>query len=389
MTEHNSTFPPFTIRQVLNLCWGLTLYYSHQEDQRQIAELFMGDRFGGEMKKIFDSYSNYKNSHSQEQKSSSQVKSSTKKIDLPFNEALREKQFTENVMMAMIKTLRNLGLARDAYVNWLNYKANEIEEEREYLNEVSSFSSFTPDGLIPKIIPFIGGGSALSWASIWASIDAIRGDLKAITAVSSNATNPAVSDQLTNLLNYVSGLSTPSFIFIFLAAGVLALTISTIIAKIWKKYRLDSMRRDFESKVKEHWRRTARPSMADCLFDLYKDLRFTMRRFYLDYKEDCFITPYDYPWARNRDDRNARAIIESEIIQPESVEPPDVPVMITKKVLTQENINAPQPTQAAANEANSTRENEELKAQVEELKEKIADREGAGPSEPGVEADLE
>ena len=137
-------------------------------------EFMMGDDLTGELKRIFDSYSNSyymrkagpikdqsTDNTEKDQSTDDSDQSKTEKI-LVRQDRINEKQFTENVMMAMLKTLRNLGLARDAYVDWLAYKSRKIEDEKTTLSEASSFTDISADGLLPKIISFGGGGSGVT-----------------------------------------------------------------------------------------------------------------------------------------------------------------------------------------------------------------------------------
>jgi hypothetical protein len=128
-----------------------------------------------------------------------------------------------------------------------------------------------------------------------------------------------VPNEVTNFLNFASGLATESLILIFIATGVAVLAGVTFISKAWKKYHLDRKRESMENEYKKDWKQKIRPSMADCLFSLYKDLRFTMNKFYPEYREIGFITAYD-PASSNSDHESARTILEEEIIQPASIE---------------------------------------------------------------------
>jgi hypothetical protein len=73
------------------------------------------------------------------------------------------------------------------------------------------------------------------------------------------------------------------------------------------------MRTSLMIKFEKRWKEKARPSMTNCLFQLYKDLLITSKRFYEEYKENDFISEDE-----RIDDIIARRIIEEEIIQPKS-----------------------------------------------------------------------
>jgi hypothetical protein len=233
---------------------------------------------------------------------------------------LNEKQFVENVMIAVSKTLRNLGIAREAHVSYLNYKAGEYEEEQNYLNEVTSFSATSLDGLIPKLVGFLGGGSALTYSSL----DGLRTEL--VTVYNNtinrieNITDPTLKQQAGNVVAFVNPLDLPpqDIIFLFIGGGLAVLAVVIGISKVWKNFHLKKKRKEMDDEYKRDWENEFRPSMAECLFDLYKDLRFTMNRFYPNYSEIDFITPDTD--NSSTDDKRAREVIEEEIIQPAKIE---------------------------------------------------------------------
>jgi hypothetical protein len=260
---------------------------------------------------------------------------------------IKEKQFVENVMMAVGKSLRNLGIAREAHVSYLGYKAREYGEEEYYLNEVSSFSSFSKEGLVPKIIEFLGGGSTITVAGLAAT----RRELETV--------------EFLNLPQDV--------IIMFIAGGVAILAAATVISKVWKNYHLNNKRESMENEYKRDWKQKIRPSMADCLFDLYKDLRFIMNKFYPNYSETGFIT-IDADTS-SADDNRARTIIEEEIIQPASVERLFY-IPITPRA-TQEEKEKAKTTQEEKEKAKTTQEEKEKAKTTQEEKQKKKEKEKA------------
>ena len=334
-------------------------------------ELMMGGVLTGELKMILDSYNNsyiYVQAVSTDKNKSTDNTDNTDKNKSTDNgdqsnigkilvrqDRLNEKQFTENVMMALIKTLRNLGLARDAYVDWVRYKSKKIEDEKTTLSEASSFTDISADGLLPKILSFGGGGSAVTAIAsflpsngadteeTFSKIGQMTNNIQTLNSVAENNVDvqnaaAAVAKNIQTLTDTAVkapqtffGLSLEQLIPIFIVAGVGILVGVTFILKIWKNRRIRVIEDVFEKELLEHWRIKTRPSMADCLFDLYKDLRFTMSLFYPDYTEMDFITTHDPVQASKTDDKTARRIIEEEIIQPESVEPSNIPFLDNKE----------------------------------------------------------
>ena len=128
--------------------------------------------------------------------------------------------------------------------------------------------------------------------------------------------------------------------------------------------------------------------MADCLFDLYKDLRFTMSVFYPNYKEVGFITTHDPIEASNTDDKIARRTIEEEIIQPESVEPSKTSFLISKEDKKADNDDKRRREREEEERARRKREQTEVSHREENLDEEEEAKTGRG-GRAGEEGELE
>jgi hypothetical protein len=271
----------------------------------------LGEDPQGAVHKIFNSYKTYKNSDEDEDDNDSDEeheedesidKSRIKKIRLSYEDRIKQKQFTENVMMAMAKAIRNLGLARDAHVSSLKYRMIMYQREKNYLKNVSSFSVADKDSVLAKIIPFLGGGSALTLIGTTATGDDSSPDIAGRI--------PSIPELLAGQ-NLPFGLPIEYMLFLFIASGFAIMTVVTLILKARNKRYLNRNEKSLNNWAKGHWENKIRPSMSDCLFQLYKDLRFSMNIFYPDsYKEDDFS-----------DDTRARKTIEEEIMVPKSIEP--------------------------------------------------------------------
>jgi hypothetical protein len=178
------------------------------------------------------------------------------------------------------------------------------KQEKEYLEDISSFTSTSKEGLVTKIFPFLGGASGITFAMT-------AGDSE------SGQDNEVLSSSIGPIRELLSGstmtsdLDFDSMIFIFIASGLAVTTLVTFILKYWKKRRLEAMDTKFNNELEKDWHKNIRKSMTDCLFQLYKDLQCIMSNFYPNYKEEDFSG-----------DSKARTTIEKGIIQPESIELP-------------------------------------------------------------------
>lgn len=292
--------PPFTIRQILNLAWGLTSNYSHDDKQNKIGEYFKIE-FG----KIFETYTKGGGSTA------------------PAAAPAAEKQFTESVIMALSKAARNLALARDAHIAYLQNEAYKYISRKEFLDEISSFSSFSAEGLLPKIIAFVGGGSAITTLKDFDQL--VRGlrtsEISFINDLIANTTDPGLKADLERRLIEASVPFTLSVndILIFIVSGIAIMTAVTIIIKLWKNSSLSKQKSKMEANAEKYWKRDVRVNIVDCLFDLYRDMRAIMKQFYPGYTEVSFISSHISKDELD-DDNAAKSIIDKEIIHPETTD---------------------------------------------------------------------
>jgi hypothetical protein len=120
---------------------------------------------------------------------------------------------------------------------------------------------------------------------------------------------------LNQLLKLSPGWTLQAIILIIIASDILVMFAAIAILKVWKNHHSNRMRTSLMIKFEKCWKEKekVRPSMTNCLFQLYKDPRVISKRFYEEYKENDFISEDE-----RIDDIIARRIIEEEIIQPKS-----------------------------------------------------------------------
>jgi hypothetical protein len=148
---------------------------------------------------------------------------------------------------------------------------------------------------------------------------------------------------LDQLLKLSPGWTLQAIILIIIAYGILVMFAAIAILKVWKNHHLNRMRISLLIKFEKRWKEKVRPSMTNCLFQLYKDLRITSKRFYEEYKENDFISEDE-----RIDDIIARRIIEEEIIQPKSIGPPDLIPIITNERNNEESASVFSPVSGLA-----------------------------------------
>ena len=130
-----------------------------------------------------------------------------------------------------------------------------------------------------------------------------------------------------------------------IASDILVVFAAIAILKVWKNHHLNRMRTSLMINFEKRWKEKekVRPSMTNCLFQLYKDLRITSKRFYEEYKENDFISEDE-----RIDDIIARRIIEEEIIQPKSIGPRDLMPIITNERNNEESASVSSPVSMLA-----------------------------------------
>jgi hypothetical protein len=295
------------------MAWGLTSKYSHDEKQNA-----MGDFFMKEMKSIFDSY-RAADEESEEQPKHIEHYTSEGKVTEEAEKKKKEKRFVESTIMALSKTIRNLALARDAHVVYLQSKAQEYIGRKEYLDEISSFSSFSPEGLLPKIITFVGGGSVITalkeFRDLYTNLQ--QTEINTIKSIINSTTDAELKTELTRRLVEAQVPFTPSLsdILVFVGAGVAVMTAVTFIVKYWKNHTLCKKLKEIEDESGKYWKKEVRVTIGACLFDLYRDMRAIMKEFDENYRETCFISSHQIG-SEIIDDNTAKSIIEREIIHP-------------------------------------------------------------------------
>jgi hypothetical protein len=114
--------------------------YSNQDEQNKLADQFaLGDASESILNPFF--YISDKKFH--------------RKTALSKKE--KQKIFTANVLMAMARALRNLGLVRDTHVSYLELLEDDYKSEKSYQKDVLGFGSKSTPGLFAKFLPFFGG----------------------------------------------------------------------------------------------------------------------------------------------------------------------------------------------------------------------------------------
>jgi hypothetical protein len=208
----NTVFP-FKVRLILEMCWGMTMTLSH-EVQQQV----LGTKFVDEFMYMF-----------KERKT---------------NPA--DRGFKDGLLMAMARSLRNMGLIRDNHVQFLNYKAYLLTRKRESIEKAGSFTSFSGSGLYSKIVSFI-----------------------------------LASFSFGSLADLMSSFKMPeTFILFLILAGVAGTVVVTSIFKAHAKHTEETWTDEITKQQNEYWIRNFKPDMTEQLFLLYLQIKKLIDKFY-------------------------------------------------------------------------------------------------------------
>lgn len=128
--------PPFKLKALLRLAWGMTLNLSSDPAQQNL-----GSMFNEIFKKLWEQNSQNEN-------------------------ILR---YLHNINGTLSSFLRNMGYEKDFLVVELDTQAKIRDKEIENINELADMTSLSSDGLITRTVAFFIGG-ATSVLAAWRSL---------------------------------------------------------------------------------------------------------------------------------------------------------------------------------------------------------------------------
>jgi len=260
-TKPKETEPPITIASLLNLCWGLSLNFSHEKSQTELGKEFQ--------KKVFAILESYQ----------------TMKKDSTYHPDIKTKKFFDNVTMSISKCLRNIGFARHAHNVFLDLKKDEYTNRQKYYTEIASISSLKKEGLVYKVLGFIGGTSILSvFGEVKKTLFQIDDTaMKSIKTVIENHTNSTFADTITKEISKSTETSfstVTSDVMGFIIFGIMGLIAVNIVAKIYVHTKLKHSLEKTQKEQRNYWVENYRPEMVKCLYNVYEDIIYLKKKFY-------------------------------------------------------------------------------------------------------------
>lgn len=269
--------PPITIKSLMELCWGSSMTFSHEEPQRKLGENIRT--------KIFESISSY------------QSVKKEKDTEITYHPSINTKMFFDNVTMAMIKTLRNIGIARNSHTNFLNSLSDDYDDSKNFYKELSSFTSLDKEGFAPKILSFVTGGSLLPGIIDLSNLPTkLNYDEKEIiiTAIQNEISNKTTSKEI---IDAITKLYESSFhisindVISFIIFGIIGLSVFNVMAKVLTKYQLSKIKKDIEEKQMKYYYENYREDMIVYLQDFHDDVMLLVKKFYAEnYTEEYDVS---------------------------------------------------------------------------------------------------
>jgi predicted house-cleaning noncanonical NTP pyrophosphatase (MazG superfamily) len=122
------------IENILQYCWGMTMFFSHEKQQREVIA-----KLNDEILKIITKY---------------------------------DDELIPRFMMIMSGTLRNLGFAREAHVRYLRNESRKYENKRDLLEDISDLA-LSKESVPVKLASFFGAGLTSLFPNISVGLESL------------------------------------------------------------------------------------------------------------------------------------------------------------------------------------------------------------------------
>lgn len=277
--------PPFSIRSLLELAWGLSLSFSHEKSQKSL-----GDKFYDSLNSILRRYVMEKLNQD-------------KSLSDP---QLKHEKFVTNLLMSLTKTSRNLGFVRDKHTRFIDEKAKEIERGKKLREELSGFVPTSKESLLAQITAFLGGGSISSIVAPFVTKTTYPADkIPRFEKLLEMAPDGNKTDVFTKLYDEVMSRQgeitfqpTLDEIGIFVIAGSTTLGIMVVASKILGNILTTRSRNKMQQEQQNYWSSNFMPEAAEHIYYYYKDIESLLKNYYGEKvkkkNEDEFLNEINY-----------------------------------------------------------------------------------------------
>lgn len=260
---------PFTINSLLNLCWGLSLTLSKDENQQKTGEKFLDALL--ELWK--------RNSPENPEPTTPLTKGQQNRLD-----------FTQNLLASIIGVVRNIGYVKDGHDRRLNELEDKYKKKVAWYEGISEISSLKQEGLIAKIASFVGGGSIVTFASnigdLFSPSKPQFDNLEKLMNLTDNATKKAEIFNQMEILARDEGFVFSGYeISLFIASGIgLMLLVALIMSRI-RDDKIEAAREAKNIKLQDYWQNNMKPEITDYVYHFYEDVSSLIDIYYKDRSE--------------------------------------------------------------------------------------------------------
>jgi hypothetical protein len=259
-TETTPTLP-FTTRSLLEMCWGMTLNFSHEAQQQALGKVFTD-----EFMRIF-----------------------AKKEENAVNP-----EFLQELTMALSATVRSIGFIRACHVQYCDFNSDRLTRQRQSLEKMADYSSFSGSGLFAKLGSFVGFGS---------------------------------------VAQFITSMNWPQFYVLpFALGGVIGAYLVTALVN----WRVQSTYKTWADKLtqlqSEYWRKEFKPDVTDQLYDLYIAIKKLAERYCRGAcKSDELL---------KADEKYVKEVINQDILPPDDLQWPPYTVTLATKTAASTTLKA-------------------------------------------------
>lgn len=246
--------PPISIGPAINLAWGLSLTFGHEEGQRSV-----GQKFVDQLKNVWNEY----------------------------KDDVTARGYLDNFLGLLSACVRNIGWQKSIYIRYLEARNRESNQRVKSANDMGDITSLNTESILSRLIAIMLGGSAF-------------------TMLFSN--NQIEAGQAESL-----GSIEPSVLW-FLFGGSVGFLLVTILLKLWKSWRITRIiKRGFRSE-QLYWEVTAKKGFSEALGHFARQLKDLMAEYYPEFYEKEEPLKEHFEAEAEADTDKIREFIEDKVL---------------------------------------------------------------------------
>ena len=273
--------PPFTISRLLELSWGLSLNFSHEESQRTLGQKFV-DMFSDIWKRYRPEKLEPKNP--------------------VISQQSQNERFIENMIMSLTKTSRNLGFVRNSHVKFIESKDKELERKKKFYDDISDLTSFSKEGFLTKVATFVGSGSFIALLKPFIPgqkekdpLNAEYDQLVKMVEIAPESKKEEAFEALQKHLGLEntitsdpSSLITETSVFFpadaivgwFIIGGLISTVLLTLFLNRHKIKKLEELEKKINIEQRQYWRTKFKPESAEYVYYFYQNILRLLEKYY-------------------------------------------------------------------------------------------------------------